>query len=177
MSVIFELNDYVQPPPAPGSGSGQQHPLTNGAVLTQDAIDANAAKYHFTDVIAPPDTLRSPLQTPERIAMHHPSLSGFPTFVAAGTIDSVDPRSRRGGGGGNPSSSSNSAHNTVYQLQLLVRMKNYATDLCVRINVPMKEIALDEGEVEAEVVFARELLERVVATLEVRDFGLFGAAA
>lgn len=171
MSVIFELNDYVQPLPA-GSSSGQQQrqPQTNGA-LTQDAIDANAAKYHFTDVIAPPDTLTSPLQTPEKIAMHHASLSGFPTYVVAGAIDSVETRSR------GPSSSSSSAQNTVYQLQLLVRMKNYATDLCVRINVPMKEIAQDDGEVAAEVGFARELLERVVATLEVRDFGLFGAAA
>ncbi len=67
--------------------------------------------------------------------------------------------------------------NIVYQLQLLIRMKNYATDLCVRVNVPMKEIAQDEGEVAAEVTHAKELLGRVVASLDVRDFGLFGAAA
>lgn len=47
----------------------------------------------------------------------------------------------------------------------------------MRVNVPMKEIAQDEGEVAAEVTHAKELLGRVVASLDVRDFGLFGAAA
>lgn len=183
MSVIFELNDYVQPIPL--SGQQQQTPQTNGALTQQDSVDVDAAKYHFTDVIAPPDTLASPLQNPQKISMRHASLSGFPTFVVAGNINSVESRSRgpppsTSGDGGRQAlaaSSSNPTQSIVYQLQLLVRMKNYATDLCVRINVPMKEVAQDDGEVAAEVGFARELLERVVATLEVRDFGLFGAAA
>ncbi len=121
--------------------------------------------------------------------MHHASLSGFPTLILAGTIHSVDTRSRPSARGSaqspslgqglatSSSSSSRSLQNIVYQLQLLIRMKNYATDLCVRVNVPMKEIAQDEGEVAAEVTHAKELLGRVVASLDVRDFGLFGAAA
>ena len=57
--------------------------------------------------------------------------------------------------------------------QLVVRMKDVETDLCVRVNVPMKEF---EGEAGArEMGFAKECLERIVESLSVEDFGLFDA--
>ncbi|KAK5267089.1 hypothetical protein LTR99_005951 [Exophiala xenobiotica] len=180
-SIIFELNDYVQPQPLPAA---TQQPQQNGTSSTSPQTDvdadAEAAKYHFNDVISPPDSLASPLPASERTAMHAASLSGFPTLVLAGTIHSVD-KSRSSRPSATASSSSSSLQqqqSIVHQLQLLIRMKNYATDLCVRVNVPMKELAQrGGGEVAAEVAHAKELLDRVVASLDVRDFGLFGAAA
>ncbi|KAK5258468.1 hypothetical protein LTR20_008893 [Exophiala xenobiotica] len=186
-SIIFELNDYVQPQTLPAA-TQQPQPQQNGTSSTspQTAVDVDveAAKYHFTDVISPPDNLASPLPASERTAMHAASLSGFPTLVLAGTIHSVDKsRSSRPPAAASSSSTTISSslqqqQSIVHQLQLLIRMKNYATDLCVRVNVPMKELAQrGGGQVAAEVAHAKELLDRVVASLDVRDFGLFGAAA
>ncbi|KAK7885505.1 hypothetical protein LTR67_010298 [Exophiala xenobiotica] len=188
-SIIFELNDYVHPQPLrAATQQPQPQPQQNGTSSTspQTAVDVDveAAKYHFTDVISPPDNLASPLPASERTAMHAASLSGFPTLVLAGNIHSVDKsRSSRPSAAASSSSTTISSslqqqQSIVHQLQLLIRMKNYATDLCVRVNVPMKELAQrGGGEVAAEVAHAKELLDRVVASLDVRDFGLFGAAA
>jgi len=66
--------------------------------------------------------------------------------------------------------------NVVLQLQLLVRLERYETDLCVRVNVPMKEILETESEegVLREEAFAKEILAKIAATLDVQDWGLFG---
>jgi hypothetical protein len=54
-------------------------------------------------------------------------------------------------------------------------MPAYDTDLCVRINVPLKELsAEDDGKVAREEMFAEEVMGRVVRTLDLRDEGLFG---
>jgi len=54
---------------------------------------------------------------------------------------------------------------------LLVRIEAKETDLCVTLNVPMKEFSEDEaGREEA---FAKELMERIVESLDVRDWDLF----
>ncbi|KAK5240430.1 hypothetical protein LTR40_009314, partial [Exophiala xenobiotica] len=163
-----------QPQPQQNGTSTSTSPQTDVDI----DVDAEAAKYHFTDVISPPDSLASPLPASERTAMHAASLSGFPTLVLAGNIHSVDKSRSSRPSAAASSSSSLQQQSIVHQLQLLIRMKNYATDLCVRVNVPMKELAQrGGGEVAAEVAHAKELLDRVVASLDVRDFGLFGAAA
>ena len=59
--------------------------------------------------------------------------------------------------------------------QLLIRMHEITTDLCVRINVPMKEMR-DQQDAEKEENFAKAMMEKIVGTLEVKDFALFGTA-
>ncbi|KAI1612350.1 hypothetical protein EDD36DRAFT_235013 [Exophiala viscosa] len=197
-SVVFEINEYVEP-----STTGF-HPTTTTTTTTQPdgttttttvtavngntssrEADAEAAKYHFTDVIAEPDTLADDLPEPQNVTMQHPSLVEFPASILSGNINSVDARRDRqqqhqpsqsqvAVQQASPSSSRGLLESIVHQMQLLVRLKDYDTDLCVRVNVPLKEIARDDGQIAAEVAFARDVLARVVATLEIRDFGLFG---
>lgn len=57
--------------------------------------------------------------------------------------------------------------------QLVLRLKEYETDLCIRVNVPMKEFK-EKGQKETEERRVKELLERIAGSLVVRDFGLFG---
>ncbi|EXJ85786.1 hypothetical protein A1O1_06154 [Capronia coronata CBS 617.96] len=145
--------------------------------------DAEAAKFHFTDVISPPDTLASPLPTPQRVTLQRPSLAAYPAYIVTGNIRSHD-QSRRAEpptaatataatSASLSSSTANQLQSLVHQIQLLIRMEDYATDLCVRVNVPLKEL-VDNNEVAAEAAFARDLIASVVATLDVVDFGLFG---
>jgi hypothetical protein len=53
-------------------------------------------------------------------------------------------------------------------------MEKYETDFCVRVNVPLKEFGGDEEKSEGEVRFGEEILRRIGASLDIRDFGLFG---
>lgn len=198
-SVVFEINEYVEP----SRTAGGHHPSTTTTTTTQPdgttttttvtavngdrdstADEVEAAKYHFTDVIAPPDTLADELPAPQSVTMQHPSLAAFPACILSGNINSVETRRHQQPStlaiqqASTASSSSAAAggllESIVHQIQLLIRLKEYDTDLCVRVNVPLKEIARDDGQIAAEVAFARDVLARVVATLEVRDFGLFG---
>ena len=146
--------------------------------------DLAAAAHHFTDVIAPPDTLATALAPAHNITMGSDSLTHYPAYVLPGTILSYEPVRRSGSqqqhqltnGGASSSSSSTTVPPTslVHQLQLLVRLQSYETDLCVRINVPLKEIGGDEGHVKQEETFAAEMLQMIVGTLDIKDFGLFG---
>ncbi|KIV81971.1 hypothetical protein PV11_04117 [Exophiala sideris] len=195
-SVVFEINEYVEPSTTAGF-----NPTTTTTTTTQPdgttttttvtaandtssstEADAEAAKYHFTDVIAEPDTLADDLPEPQSVTMQHPSLASFPASILSGNINSVDTRrdlqqnqpSQSQLAVQQASSSRALLESIVHQIQLLVRLKDYDTDLCVRVNVPLKEIARDDGQIATEVTLAKEVLARVVATLEIRDFGLFG---
>lgn len=189
-SIIFEINDYTD-------DQRQQHPTTktttttrpdgttttttttavavangtgngNGNTSPDSDADVQAAKYHFTDVISPPDTLAAPLSSPQRVTLQSASLAGYPAYILTGNIRSYD-TSRRA------AANSSVSQSFVHQIQLLIRMEDHGTDLCVRINVPLKELAGDSDATAAEAAFARELLASVVATLQVVDFGLFGS--
>ncbi|KEF62280.1 uncharacterized protein A1O9_00252 [Exophiala aquamarina CBS 119918] len=201
-SIIFEINNYViAPDPVTTSttttstASGIVTTSTTTAVFSDADITAEhdtdlaAAAYHFTDVISLPDTLASPLGLAQKITMASPSLDKFPAYVLPGTIISYEPVRRPGPGQNqpplpppaNPADSASpsttnppAASSLEHQQQLLIRLQPYETDLCVRINIPMKEIANDENELKHEERFASEILEHIVATLDVKDFGLFG---
>ncbi|EXJ85128.1 hypothetical protein A1O3_05803 [Capronia epimyces CBS 606.96] len=186
-SIIFEINDYVEQSDLPSS----QHPTTttttttrpdgttttttttvvNGNAARETAeSDAEAAQHHFTDVISPPDTLAAPLPRPQQVRLQSPSLAAYPAYILAANIRSYDTAHRAP----QTASSPNPLQSLVHQIQLLVRIQDYATDLCVRINVPLKELA-DHSQAAAEAAFARDVLARVVATLDVVEFDLFGA--
>ncbi|KAL2393557.1 hypothetical protein ABEF93_003235 [Exophiala dermatitidis] len=186
-SIIFEINDYQtpqhyggQPATSTTPTSTLSNPNSNLDGTGTTTTDSEAAKYHFTDVITGIDTLAAPLSSPQRVRLQKPSLASYPAYVLEGTIVSYDTRSP----GGIPpltSSQHQQQHQSslVHQIQLLVRLQDHATDLCVRINVPLKEFANNNGDgdvqaAETETAFARDLLEHVVVTLDVVDFSLFG---
>jgi hypothetical protein len=211
-SIIFEINNYVSAPD-PVTTSTTTTTTASGITITSTTTtefsnadfpadldtDLAAAAHHFTDVIAPPDTLASPLLPAQKITMASPSLVQFPAYVLPGTIVSYEPVRRVVPGQGqqqqlpsppppptttqqpltNPTASATSAphlpaSSLEHQQQLLVRLQPYETDLCVRINIPLKEIAGDENEVRQEERFTAEVLQRIIATLDIKDFGLFG---
>ncbi|OAP58932.1 hypothetical protein AYL99_06229 [Fonsecaea erecta] len=229
-SIIFEINDYVRPgatAPSPSPGpttttsttttpdgtttttttTAVSQVIVNGSAAQlqrpQEELDAEAAKYHFTDVIAPPDTLAAPLPNPQPVKMIDPSLASYPAYMLAGNIHSDEMAPRRNpnssqsqsqGAGARTTASSSSSPSParlaslVHQLALLVRLQPCNADLCVRINVPVKEFVEagqragatpDGGAIEAmiaqEVGHARDVLARVVGTLAVRDWHLFNA--
>jgi len=142
--IIFEVNSYVHQPD-----------------------DNTATQFHFTDVIAPPDSLAMPLGDANRIIMPKDSLNEYPAYLLEGTILSQEVRRTPHGP---PQLTGISTTTKVYQL--LVRIEKHDTDLCVWINVPMKEINTDEGKANAETV-AKEIMQRIISTLDVREFGLF----
>lgn len=207
-SIIFEINNYVGVPD-PVTTSTTTTTTASGITTTSTTTtefsnadfpadldtDLAAAAHHFTDVIAPPDTLATPLGPAQKITMASPSLVQFPAYVLPGTIVSYEPVRRVVPGQSqqqqqpaapptqqpltNSTASATSVTNLpasslVHQQQLLVRLQPYETDLCVRINIPLKEIARHENDVKHEERFAAEVLHRIIATLDIKDFGLFG---
>lgn len=137
------------------------------------------------------------------------SLSDAAAYMLAGNIQTVEPPRRGGaaGGAGHTSppntsasssdslSSSTSRRNLealVHQFQLLIRLPRVETDMCVRVNVPLKEFAragqavsprgsgddnmspATQDMISQELGYAREILAHVVNTLAVREWGLFG---
>ena len=173
-----------------------------GSGRSQAELDAEAAKFHFKDVIAPPDTLASTLPDPQPVKMVDMSLAQYPAYMLAGNIDSVEVSRNSSQPQNHPSTAppgfptTRSSHSPtrnqqlssiIHQLQILIRLPSHGTDICVRINVPLKEFAeagqrfgsSDSGAAEAmiaeELGRARDLMARVVGTLRVREWGLFGA--
>lgn len=150
-SLIFEINQYVpQPDPA-------------------------ALYYHFTDVIAPPDRLNGELDSPTQLSLATDSIKDFPAYLVHGSITSpeVDKKAPTN----LPVEWQQTPPTTDYTTQcyqLVMRMQKYGTDFCVRLNVPLKEL-VEKGEAEAEDVVARGIMERIVATLDIKEFGLFGS--
>ncbi|OAL38788.1 hypothetical protein AYO20_01994 [Fonsecaea nubica] len=172
---------------------------------SREELDAEAAKVHFTDVISPPDTLASPLPNPQPVQMADPSLAGHPAYMLAGNINSHEiarqpttttPSLPTAGStsssspSATSSSSSSAQHLTslVHQFLLLIRLPSYSTDVCVRINVPVKEFveagqrlgsSSDSPATQAmildEVTHARDVFAHIVRSLTIRDFSLFNA--
>ncbi|KIW89006.1 uncharacterized protein Z519_10491 [Cladophialophora bantiana CBS 173.52] len=218
-SIIFEINNYVGPSITDPRASSAPTTTTSTTTLPDGTIttttttavsqtingtvqppmaelDAEAAKYHFTDVISPPDTLASPLPNPQPVRMVDASLASYPAYMLAGNINSFETsrtaqQSPNGGRQISPSAIASQQQpqlsSLVHQLALLIRLQPYSTDLCVRINVPVKEFieagqrtgSTDSGATEAmiaqEVGYARDILTRIVETLAVRDWRLFNA--
>jgi Ran-interacting Mog1 protein len=175
-TVIFEINQYVSPITAsqtdvdpsiisnnPESG-GNQAPNLN---------DKAAALYHLRDLIDPNDTLNV-VTTPKAVQMQSPSLQGLPTFIVRGKLTSREKERRA------PSVLPEEYQhapeviqtNTTIRL-LLIRLESKATDLCVTVNVPWKELGAQD-KVDEEEAFADSILENIIVSLDVKDFGLFG---
>ena len=149
-SIIIEINQYV---PFPD--------------------DAAAVHYHFKDVMPTTDRLESDLATPMQVDM--PAMKDYPTYFLTGTI--IEPVVDKKVPSALPvewqqTPATKEVKTVVYQL--VVRMKKYETDLCVRINVPFKELEV-QGKVKEEEDYVKGIMEEIVKSLEVKDFELFGS--
>ena len=152
-SLIFEINEYVS-----------------------TTTDAAAVDFHFKDVIAEPDHVYGNLSGPTQVTMAAASLNQYPAYICEGSITS--PEVDKNASSALPlewqqDPQTNDYYTKVYQL--VVRLVKYETDLCVRINVPLREMQSQE-EATAEEDFAKVMMEKIVATFDVVNFGLFHAA-
>ena len=150
-SITFEINQYVE----------KQN-------------DTAAMHFHFEDVIADSDRVAQKLDEPTKVTMSKPSLEAFPAYLLQGGI--LAPEIDEDAPSNLPvewQQSPQMKEQLTQVLQLVIRMEKYETDLCFRIDLPMKEM-LSQDAVKKEESFAKEVMERIVATLEVKDFGLFG---
>ena len=152
-----------------------------GGEVKVDDEAAAAALYHLRDLIDKEDRL-SIVSPPRAVQMQSASLHSFPAVVVKGQVTSRDPERVRELAEADRLSGRESATTTITTTTtirlLLVRLEDAATDLCVVLNVPWKELLKaageDGGKVDEEEVFADEVLDGVVGSLDVRDFGLFG---
>lgn len=149
-SLIFEINQFVK------------------------QLDPAALYFHFTDVITPPDKLAGELDAPTKISLASPSLKDFPAYLVRGTIAS--PEINRKADSSLPvewqeSPETVDAKTAVWQL--VIRLEKYGTDFCARLNVPMKEL-FEKQDLEAEEAMVKTVMEKIVATLDIKNFGLFG---
>jgi hypothetical protein len=128
-------------------------------------------------VIDDADSLHD-LSRPAAVTMQSPSLSKFPAYSMSGVVVSKEKpnAAQMSGSSVLPREWEQTPQMVDVQTmmyQLVVRMKDVETDLCARINVPLKEF---EGEAGArEMGFAKECMERIVGSLSIEDFGLFDA--
>lgn len=151
-SLIFEINQYIQ---------------------ARD--DTAATHFHFTDVISAPDHLAQDLAEPKKIILPMASMKDFPAYVIQGGI--ISPEVEKNVPSNLPvewQQNPQTKDLLTKVFQLVVRIEKCETDLCVRINVPMKEM-LSQDNVDKEEGFAKEMMDKIVETLEVKNFGLFGS--
>ena len=151
-SVIFEINEY-----------------------TDKGSDSAAVHFHFEDVIEDEDRVAQELAKPTEVKMASKSMGKFPAYMLYGGI--VTTELDQQAASSLPiewQQSPQTKELRTMVIQLVARMKDYDTDLCIRINVPMKEMLSQEDADKAESA-AKETMAKIVETLEVTDFGLFGA--
>jgi hypothetical protein len=142
---------------------------------TSTTSDIDAAIYHYRDVVDPADVVSNSTQ-PVAVTMRKDSLAGFPALIMSGMVVSREKGKADSSGSVLPAEWEQTPSTQMVEVQtmmyqLLVRMKMVETDLCVRINVPLKEFEGEAGE--KEMVFGKECLEKMVEGLDVKDFGLF----
>lgn len=150
-SIIFEINQYVNQP------------------------DPAALYFHFTDVIAPPDRLEGELDAPTKLSFAQDSMKGFVAYLVYGGI--ITPEVDKNAPTTLPvdwQQTPQTTNQITKCYQLVVRMEKYGTDFCVRVNVPLKEL-VETADLEAEDALAKAIVEKIVATLNVKEFGLFAS--
>lgn len=135
---------------------------------TSQPSDSDAIIYHFKDVIDPEDSVQELLR-PASVEMKSASLAKFPSYITSGVIISKEKAKSVLPAAWEQTPQTVDVQTMIYQL--VVRMKSMETDLCVRINVPLKEF---ESEARlSEIETGKESLGKIIESLEVVDFGLF----
>lgn len=165
-SIIFEINEYQQ-----------QASVVSESPNNTASADEVAASYHLNDVVDTTDRLSDAgVQTvPTRLSQS--SVSKYPAYQTTATIISPEiDRSKKStlpvAWQTNPAQK----EQQIGVIQLLIRMQDYATDLCVRINVPLKEFGDSQSEAaQKEASVALDAMRSIIESIDVKDFGLFGA--
>ena len=146
-NIIFEINQFE----------------------TSRSSDIDAAIYHFKDVIDDEDTLLHDLPQPNAVTMKSGALSKYPAYAVSGIVVSKEKAKSVLPADWEQTPQMVDVQTMIYQL--VIRMKNVDTDLCVRINVPLKEFEGEEGL--KEVKLGQEISEKVFESLTITNFGLF----
>ena len=180
-SIIFEINEYLTP--------AAVEPSTTTTIENSINVNGNddnnttnqstaAATFHFKDVIPPNDHISTPGLITTSIPLPKPSVSRFPAYHTTGAITSPEvDRSTRSALPLDWQSDPAIKHTETKAQQILIRMKEYGTDLCIRVNIPMKEFGEGGQQSEAaltEVAIMDQIVERILQSFEIVDFGLFG---
>ncbi|KAK5937603.1 hypothetical protein PMZ80_010223 [Knufia obscura] len=177
-SIIFEINEYQTPATVDHANAISSTGSTN-LTTTNTSIppsDSAAATYHLNDTIIEPDYLSPDGIETTSIKLAQPSLTAFPVYLSAATI--ITPEIDHSAKSTLPVNWQSNPIQKEYQTktqQLLIRMKEYGTDLCVRVNVPMKEFGGVQSEAAlTEVARADQIMKTIIESLNIKDFGLFG---
>ena len=178
-SIIFEINEYQTSDTVATAGTSAGHTAaTNLPIDSSDVppLDEAAATYHLKDVIAEPDCLSEDGVETVTIKLPQASVNYFHAYLSAATIitPEIDHSAKSTLPVGWQSNPAQKEYQTKTQ-QLLVRMKEYGTDFCVRINVPMKEFPNAQSEAAlTEVALADRTMKNIIESLDIKDFTLFG---
>lgn len=168
-SIIFEINQYQHMLSPPTSDNSPNAP----------SDDERAAAFHVKDVIEPPDHLsESGVQT-LAVKLSQPSVSNYPAYQSTATITAseVDRSSRSTLPLAWQTDPAQTKHE-IGVIQLLVRLQRYATDICVRINVPLKELGDAQSQAaQIEANMASEVMKRIIESFDIKNFDLFGGEA
>ena len=119
-------------------------------------------------IVAPAYTCQSEIFA--SVMMPNPSVSDA---ADASTVAAVTATSGGSGGGGAPAVEREVA---TMCYMFLVRIAKYGTDILVYINVPREPLERSgvPGAVAQEESYGREIMERIIQSLEIVDYGLFG---
>lgn len=178
-SIIFEINEYQALETVVLAGSSAGHTAATNLPIASShvpPVDEAAATYHLKDVIAEPDYLSPDGVETVTLKLPQTSVTNFPTYLSAATIitPEIDHSAKSTLPVGWQSNLDQKEYQTKTQ-QLLVRMKEYGTDFCMRINVPLKEFPQAQSEAAlTELAVADRMMKNIVESLDINDFGLFG---
>lgn len=174
-SVIFEINEYQTQATVSDLVEVPAGSEANSSIPVQDAA---AATYHLHDIIQAPDHLSEAGIDTQAIHLTQSSVSKFPAYLSTATI--ITPEIDRSAAATStlPVSWQSNPVQTLQETkaqQLLVRLEQYGVDFCVRIDVPLKEFTSVQSEAAlTEMAIADQIMKRIIDSLDVKDFGLFG---
>lgn len=175
-SIIFEINEYQDTAAIQGAANTISTYSELNIDSTIPSADGAAATHHFKDVIVPTDYLTPAGIETVAVKLAQPSLANFPAYFSTGAIieREVDRLVKSTLPVEWQASPAQKEVETKTQ-QLLIRMKDHGTDFCVRINIPMKEFNGAQSEAAlTELAVVDQIMKKIVQTLDVKDFGLFG---
>jgi len=184
-NLIIEINERVTREEATSSLDGQQSFSADGPHANTQTEDIAAALYHLRDISDEGD--RMDMINPPRPVTLGKFSSGPQQRTAsayAGLVSFTTPK-RRGRSipvpvtvdGDTAGSSTTGPHLSTYSCHfLLIRLEPQQTDLLVFVNVPHEEFDLQDNPwaLSREEDLASGLLRKLVETLEIRNWGLFG---
>ncbi|GAD94828.1 Ran-interacting protein Mog1, putative [Paecilomyces variotii No. 5] len=190
-NMIIELNEQVTSEDALsalGSTSTLDVPATDtrsGTPATTETIDKAAALYHLRDLCDDGDAMQI-INAPHPVTLGRFSSHGSSAVPAyAGVVSYTTPRRQSGAGripvhgeGAAAGSSAMGPLTSKFTCHfLLARLKEKGTDLLVFVNVPHEEFDKtgDPRGLSREEDLASGLVDKMIETLEIKDWGLFGS--